>query len=181
MTTEETNKAIIGAVGPLKKLSRGGFDTTICGAPLPGKPVGEGLTDSAIELLDKATTYPNIFFADDAPSGLKLFRAGLLMIYVTGGEVYFEPTAIAKRDEQAIVAERRRHAEAIRVELKSRWDAYVAAENGHLRDLGPYHDVLREFGEEVASREARVPAEVIQRRIEEIFAERGYVVEEVRL
>lgn len=48
------------------------------------------------------------------------------------------------------------------------------------RDLVPYADVLREFGPEVARREARVPAEVIQREITEIFAERGYVAEEVR-
>lgn len=45
------------------------------------------------------------------------------------------------------------------------------------RDLIPYADVLREFGPDVARREARVPAEVIQREITEIFAERGYVAE----
>lgn len=50
-----------------------------------------------------------------------------------------------------------------------------------LRDLVPFSDVLREFGPEVARRESRPPAEVIQREIQEIFAERGYVAEpEVR-
>lgn len=176
MTAEETNKAIIGAVGPLKKLSRGGFKSTICGAPLPGKPVGEGLTDAAIDLLDLATQKPGIFIAYDAPTGLELFRAGLLMIYVTGGEAYYEPTAVAKREGQAIVAERRRHAEAIRDELRARWDDYVA-EPVSRRDLIPFHDVLREFGPTVARREARVPAHVIEREIREIFAERGYVAE----
>lgn len=176
MTTEETTKAIIGAIGPLKKLSRGGFKATICGAPQPGRPVGEGLTDAAIDLLDLATQKPGIFIDHKAPTGVELFYAGLLMIYVTGGEAYYEPTAIAKRDGQQIVAERRRHSEAIRAELKARWDDYVA-EPGSLRDLIPYADVLREFGPDVARKEARVPAEVIQRQIEEIFAERGYVAD----
>lgn len=45
------------------------------------------------------------------------------------------------------------------------------------RDLVPYSDVLREFGPEVARREARVPGEVIQKEIAEIFAECGYVAE----
>lgn len=180
MTREETNKAIVGAVGPLKKLSRGGFQTTICGGPPADRPVGEGLTDAAIDLLDLATQKPGIFIDYKAPTGVELFHAGLLMIYVTGGEAYYEPTAIAKREGQAIVAQRRRHAEAVRAELKDRWNDFVA-EPGSIRDLVPFDEVLREFGPDVARREARVPAHVIEQEIREIFAERGYVAEpEVR-
>lgn len=55
------------------------------------------------------------------------------------------------------------------------------ADRQHRRDLVPFSDVLREFGPDVAYREARVPGEVIQQQIEEIFAERGYAVDpEVR-
>lgn len=51
------------------------------------------------------------------------------------------------------------------------------ADRQRRRDLVPFHDVLREFGPDVARREARVPAHVIQKEIEEIFAERGYVAD----
>lgn len=162
MTREETNKAIVGAVGPLKKLSLGGFQTTICGGPPPDRPVGEGLTDAAIDLLDLATQKPGIFINYKAPTGVELFHAGLLMIYVTGGGAYYEPTAIAKREGQAIVAERRRHAEADRAELKDRWNDFVS-EPGYIRDLVSFDEVRREFDATVAFATTRPTAEEMDR------------------
>lgn len=110
MTLEDTQEMLEAAIGRLEALSLKGFKTTICGAPLPGKPLGEGLSDEAIETLDVATKHPQVFINYDAPAAIELFHAGFLAAYVSGGDTYFEPTAIAKREGQAIVAERRRHA-----------------------------------------------------------------------
>ncbi|OYW67140.1 MAG: hypothetical protein B7Z40_08580 [Bosea sp. 12-68-7] len=242
--TEETRARIAQATDTLKALGQAGYRAHIITSPQAGVPLGEGLSDVAVDLLDLATGNSYDIVKSDAPGGFELFEAGLFELYFTGGEVYFSPTNVAREHAQVIVADHRvspevlaeaqsllRHLQSTRdlrthymmqpvvslresaardwliavgyvreiswLEASETQHTHVLTDRGEdyarqllaqtsvaepdsLRDLVPFVDVLREFGPDVARREARVPGEVIQKEIAEIFAERGYVVDEVR-
>lgn len=239
--TEETRARIAQATDTLKALGQAGYRAHITTSPQAGVPLGEGLSDTAVDLLDLATGNSYDIVKSHAPGGFELFEAGLFELYFTGGEVYFSPTNVAREHAQIIVANHRvspevlaeaqsllRHVQSTRdlrthymmqpvvslresaardwlvavgyvreiswLEARETQHTHVLTDRGEdyarqllaqlsvaepdsLRDLVPFNEIVREFGVDLAYLKGRVPAHVIQDKIEEILVERGYVAE----